>query len=99
MSAPALALADVAARWPKPAFDLAALQRYDPPLSTGTAAAAGSLFLAALGGTSAFLWHAHLLAPLEQFAAAAALVAALWLVGVITQPAAAGDGKRLAAQR
>lgn len=90
--------ADVAARWPKPAFDIGALQRYDPPLHAGAAAAATVLFLAVLGGTSAFLWHAHLLAPLQQAAAMAALVAALWLVGALTQPRRSGAGStRLAA--
>jgi len=78
--------ADVAARWPKPAFDIAALQRYDPPLSTGAAVAAASTFLAVLGGTSAFLWQAHLMTALEQLAAVAALVALLWLIGALTQP-------------
>lgn len=90
--------ADVAARWPKPAFDIVALQRYDPPLRAGAAAAATTLFLAVLSGTSAFLWHAHLLAPLQQAAAMAALVAALWLVGALTQPRRSGAGRtRLAA--
>ncbi len=92
--------ADVAARWPKPAFDIAALQRYDPPLRAGAAAAAAALFLAVLGGTSAFLWHAHLLAPLQQAAAMAALVAALWLIGALTQLRGSGAGNaRLAALR
>jgi sterol desaturase/sphingolipid hydroxylase (fatty acid hydroxylase superfamily) len=90
--------ADVAARWPRPAFDIAAVQRHDPPLSAGAAAAAACLFLAVLGATSGFLWHAHLLAPVQQLAAVAALVAALWLIGVITQPRSARtDNARLAA--
>jgi sterol desaturase/sphingolipid hydroxylase (fatty acid hydroxylase superfamily) len=92
--------ADVAVRWPKPAFDIAALQRYDPPLGTGTAAAAASLFLAVLGGTSAFLWHAHLMTTAEQIATVAALVTLLWLIGVLTQPRGAGSGHAaVAAQR
>jgi alkylglycerol monooxygenase len=52
---------DVAARFPKPAFELAAVRRYDPPLSLAAAWAAGALFVAVLGATSAFLWQAHLL--------------------------------------
>jgi len=92
--------ADVAARWPKPAFDIAALQRYDPPLGAGAAAAAASLFLAVLGGTSAFLWHAHLMTTAEQITAVATLVALLWLIGAITQPRGTGAGRAaVAAQR
>ena len=80
--------ADVAARWPRPAFDIAAVQRFDPPLSAGAAVAAAALFLAVLGGTSVFLWHAHRLDTVQQASAVAALVAALWLIGALTQPRA-----------
>ena len=77
---------------------MAAVQRHDPPLGAGAAAAAACLFVAVLGATSGFLWHAHLLAPVQQLAAVAALVAALWLIGVITQPRSARtDNSRLAA--
>ncbi len=78
--------ADVAARWPKPAFDLQALQRYDPPLSRAAAALAVGLFLAVLAATSAFLWFAHGLSTLEQGLGAAAIVGLLVLIGAITQP-------------
>ena len=77
--------ADVAARWPKPAFDLAAVERYDPPLGAGAAAAASVLFMIVLAGTSVFLWNAHRMNLPQQAAAAAALVAMLWLIGVLTQ--------------
>ena len=90
--------ADVAARWPKPAFDITAVQRYDPPLGAGAAAAATVLFLVVLGGTSAFLWHAHRMTTVQQAAAMAALVAALWLIGALTQPRRSGAAStRLAA--
>jgi hypothetical protein len=88
----------VAARWPKPAFDIAAVQRFDPPLPAGAGAAAAALFLAVLGGTSVFLWHAHRLDTMQQLSAVAALLAALWLIGAITQPRAPGHAP-LAAQR
>ena len=39
--------ADVAARWPKPVFDIAAVQRYDPPVSP-TASVAAAALLASL---------------------------------------------------
>jgi sterol desaturase/sphingolipid hydroxylase (fatty acid hydroxylase superfamily) len=78
--------ADVAARWPKPIFDIAAVQRFDPPVSPAAAAAAAALFVAVLGGTSVFLWVAHELSVAQQAAAVLALVAALWFIGALTQP-------------
>ena len=38
-----------------------------------------------LAGTSVFLWNAHRMNLPQQAAAAAALVAMLWLIGVLTQ--------------
>ncbi len=80
--------ADVAARWPKPAFELRAVQRYDPPLSRAAAYAATALFLVVLGVTSVFLWFAHTLSGPQQLLGAAAIVALLWLIGRLTQPRA-----------
>ena len=77
---------DVALRWPKPAFELAAVQRFDPRPSRAAALAAALLFLAVLGATSAFLWTAHTLALPTQAAGAAGIVALLWGVGVLMQP-------------
>ncbi len=73
--------ADVATRWPKPAFDIASVQRFDPPLSPRAAVAAGTLFLAVLIGLGVFLWNVHRLSLAEQLLGGAALVAALWLIG------------------
>lgn len=84
--------ADVAARWPKPAFELAAATRYDPPLSRAAAAAALLLFVGVLGATSAFLWFAHTLTLAQQLAAAAGIVAALWAIGVVCTPRGAQAG-------
>ncbi len=78
--------ADVAARWPKPVFDIAAVQRFDPPVRPAASVAAAALFLAVLGGTSAFLWLAHELSLAQQAAVVLALVAALWLIGALMQP-------------
>ena len=78
--------ADVAARWPKPAFDIAAVQRFDPPLSRSAGVAAAALFGALLAGTAALLWHAHRLGPWPLAAGAAAIVAGLWCVGVLCTP-------------
>jgi hypothetical protein len=83
--------ADVAARWPKPAFDIARVQRYDPATSPRAAWLAVALFVAALLGLGAFLWHAHLLTLAEQLAGSAALVAAVWAIGALTQPRGAAE--------
>ena len=92
--------ADVAARWPRPAFDIRSVQRFDPPLAPRAAWLAGTLFVGVLLGLGAFLWHVHRLSLAEQLAAGAALVAALWVVGALTQPrAATRAGSRMATSR
>jgi sterol desaturase/sphingolipid hydroxylase (fatty acid hydroxylase superfamily) len=78
--------ADMAARWPKAAFDIAAVHRFDPPLSPRAAMLACTLFVAVLAGLGLFLWHVHELAWGEQLLGGAALVAALWWIGHLTQP-------------
>ncbi len=78
--------ADVVARWPKPAFDIQALRVYDPQAPRAAQWAAALLFLAVLGLTSLFLWFAHTLTLPQQAGAAAAIVALLWLVGLLTAP-------------
>ncbi len=78
--------ADVAARWPKPAFDIAQVTRYDPPMSKGAAWAALLLFIAALSATTWFLWNAHLLTLGQQVAAALSIIAILWGVGSVCTP-------------
>ncbi len=77
--------ADVAERFPKPAFDIARVQRYDPPASPQVVRVALLVFGLLLAGTALLLWHAHLLSGLQQAAAVAALVAGLWWVGRLTE--------------
>ena len=78
--------ADVAARWPKPAFDLGAVTRFDPPVPPAAALAALLLFGALLGATALFLWNAHRL-PLGQGAlAASGIVAGLCFVSWLCTP-------------
>lgn len=77
--------ADVAERFPKPAFDIARVQRYDPPASPQGVTIALLVFGLLLAGTALLLWHAHLLSGLQQAAAVAALVAGLWWVGRLTE--------------
>ncbi len=78
--------ADVAARWPKPAFDIATVRHYDPRPSAAALWAAGVLFVATLGATTLFLWNAHTLGLAQQAGGVAAIVALLWLVGRLCQP-------------
>jgi len=88
--------ADVAARFPKPAFDLAAVRRWEPALTPAAAWASGLLFLALLGATSLFLWNQHLMSWPQKLGGIAAIGAGLWAVGAICTPrrdtAAAPDG-------
>ena len=84
--------ADVAARWPKPAFDIAAVTRYDPPLSRAAALAATLLFVLLLAATAALLWQAHLLGAGVLAAGALSIVAGLCAVATICAPrSAAGN--------
>ncbi len=73
--------ADVAVRWPKPAFDIARVQRFDPPMSRVGRAVAVSVFLLLLGATTLFLWNAHRMSLPQQVAGASAIVAGLWAMG------------------
>jgi sterol desaturase/sphingolipid hydroxylase (fatty acid hydroxylase superfamily) len=73
--------ADVAARWPKPRFDIAAVERYDPPLSRGAAVAATAMFVVLLAATAMLLWNAHRLGLPVLAGGAAAIVAGLCAVG------------------
>jgi sterol desaturase/sphingolipid hydroxylase (fatty acid hydroxylase superfamily) len=75
--------ADVAQRWPKPAFDLAHVQRFDPPMSRTAAWLATALFTGLLGATAGLLWNAHRLTPIATALGAAAIIAGLMLVGAI----------------
>ena len=76
---------DVALRWPRPAFDIAACSRFNPPLPRGAAWLAAALFAAVLAATSAFLWNAHVLPWPTRLAAAGGIVALLCLIGAVTQ--------------
>ena len=80
--------ADVAARWPKAAFDISTVQRFDPPLRPGTGVLALVLFGVLLTGTALLLWNAHRLDTLQLAAGAATIVAGLWGVGALCSPRA-----------
>jgi len=80
---------DVAARFPKPAFDLAARTKYMPGVSPRAAWGTLVLFAGVLAATSAFLWWSHLLAGPVRVAAGVAIIAALWGLGAATRRATA----------
>ena len=90
---------DVAARWPKPAFDIATVRRFDPPMSRAAQATAVLAFLALLTATTGFLWNAHRMTFSQQGAGAAALVAGLWLVGWLSERGAASKGSVFSLKR
>ena len=83
--------ADVAAKWPKPRFAIAAVERYDPAPSRRAQALACGLFAALLGATTLFLWYAHAMTWPERVVAAIGIGVGLWAVGRL------GEGTQLRA--
>jgi hypothetical protein len=77
--------ADVAARWPKPAFDIRRVERYDPPISRAAQVTAVVAFVGLLAATTLFLWNAHRLTLAQQAVSAAGLLAGLWFVGWLSE--------------
>ncbi len=77
--------ADVAARFPKPAFDIAKVERYHPPMTKAVAWFSAIQFAILLQGVALFLWHADRM-PLSQSGVwLVALSAGLWAVGAVMQ--------------
>lgn len=79
---------DVAARFPKPAFDITRVERYDPPMSATAQWVAIGLFVALLGATSLLLWNAHRMSLPQQALGALGIVAGLWAVGRVSEASA-----------
>lgn len=77
--------ADVAARYPKPAFELATVQVFNPPMSRATQWFVGLQFLLLLQGVTAILWNAHRMPVLDCALWSAALVIAYWTMGAVAQ--------------
>ncbi|MDQ0083429.1 sterol desaturase/sphingolipid hydroxylase (fatty acid hydroxylase superfamily)/uncharacterized membrane protein YhhN [Variovorax boronicumulans] len=77
--------ADVAARFPKPAFDISKVTRYEPVVSPAVQWFAGVQFMLMLAGAIFFLWFSDTM-PLPQAAVwLAALTASLWAIGGVLQ--------------
>ena len=73
--------ADVAARFPKPAFDIARVTRYEPEVSRGVQWFAGLQFLLLVGCAMVFLWFSDVTALPRAAVWLAALTASLWAIG------------------
>ncbi len=77
--------ADVAARFPKAAFELAKVQRFAPPITGGVMGFAAAQFVLLLAGVSAFLWQADAWPLWRSGVWFAVLLAGLWAVGAVLQ--------------
>ena len=77
--------ADVAARFPRPAFALARVRRYHPPMTPGLAWFAALQFGAVMLGVLVFLWHADRLPLTQAVVWLAVLTASLWAMGAAMQ--------------
>ncbi len=77
--------ADVTARWPKPAFDIAQVERYDPPVAPAAMAFVGTAFVMLLGGVTAVLWFAHTLSDTAVSVWSAAMLVIFWSLGAVLQ--------------
>ena len=79
---------DVAERFPKPAFRVSDVQRYDPPTAAGAQMWAAALFVVMLGGVCWLLWHAHEWSAPALLGGTVLVIAGLWVVGRL------GEGRR-----
>ncbi len=77
--------ADVAARFPKPAFDIHKVRRFEPPMSRAVQWFAGLQFAGLMVAVGVFMWVADGLAPAHAFAWFAALTATIWAIGAVLQ--------------
>lgn len=77
--------ADMAARFPKPAFDINRLERYHPPLSRTAMWFGGIQFVVLLQGVALFLWHAESLPASQSAIWLGVLTTGLWAVGAALQ--------------
>lgn len=77
--------ADLVADDPKPPFDIAGVQRYEPAASRVVQALAALQFTALLGGATAFLWFSDTLAFTTSLVWLGALTAGLWATGALLQ--------------
>ena len=77
--------ADVAARFPAPAFDIARVQRYAPPMSRRVQVFSAAQFTLMLGGVAGFLWFADGWPLARSAVVFAVLLVSLWAIGAVMQ--------------
>jgi sterol desaturase/sphingolipid hydroxylase (fatty acid hydroxylase superfamily)/uncharacterized membrane protein YhhN len=77
--------ADVAARFPRAAFSIDAVERYHPPLARPVAWLGALQFALLLGGVALFLWSADSMPLARAGVWLAGLAAGLWAVGALMQ--------------
>ncbi|GAB3475764.1 lysoplasmalogenase family protein [Polaromonas eurypsychrophila] len=77
--------ADLAARFPKDAFDMARVEYFHPPIKRSVALFGAVQFAALLAGVAYFLWQADGMAPGPSVVWLAALGTGLWAVGGLLQ--------------
>ncbi|WP_439518016.1 lysoplasmalogenase family protein [Hydrogenophaga sp.] len=77
--------ADVAERFPSPAFDLAAVQRYAPPMARSVQVFSAAQFALLLGGVAGFLWFADGWPLARSAVVFAVLLVSLWAIGAVMQ--------------
>ncbi|WP_096667310.1 lysoplasmalogenase family protein [Polaromonas sp. AET17H-212] len=77
--------ADVAARFPRPAFDITRLQRYHPPMSRPLMWFGAVQFVVLLQGVALFLWYADSLPASQSAIWLGVLATGLWAVGAALQ--------------
>jgi hypothetical protein len=71
--------------WHKPAFDVARVRRFDPPMSPGAQLFVAVNFVVVLLASTALLWYAAELPFAVLAVAALAVLVALWLIGAVMQ--------------
>jgi hypothetical protein len=71
--------------WRKPAFDLRAVRRYDPPMSRGTRVFAAVQLAGSVLATMPLLWYSAQLPGTRLGAYSAGIVVVLWLTGAVMQ--------------
>jgi len=77
--------ADVARRFPKPAFSMEQMQRYQPPTSRAVQWFALAQFAGLLAGVAAFLWRADAAPVAHNAIWFAVLLVAQWALGAVMQ--------------
>jgi sterol desaturase/sphingolipid hydroxylase (fatty acid hydroxylase superfamily)/uncharacterized membrane protein YhhN len=77
--------ADVAARFPKPAFTMAQVQHFAPQVSRGVKLLGAAHFVLLLGGVAAFLWVTDSLPLMTNLVWLCALSTGLWTTGALLQ--------------